>query len=298
MNQAPTPSSDRDEMLRAALGHPEARVLLFRGEEALLETEGPVRPVLVHPRDLDGALDRAVLLGDDGGRPRLALDVEDGDPRSATSRTSGTFRSLHGLQQPIEPDTWSLLARGRALLAWHRSHRMCSVCGAPTRPQQAGMIRVCSSPTCERIHHPRTDPSVIVRVIRGERCLLARQPRFPPGRRSVLAGFVEPGETLEDAVRREVREEVGLEVGRVTYLGSQPWPFPMSLMIAFEAEARTDAIHLDDEELEAADWYTRDQVRREVNAGALILPSLKSISRRMIDEWLDGAAPLDCAPAD
>jgi len=130
---------------------------------------------------------------------------------------------------------------------------------------------------------------VIVRLVRDERCLLARQPRFAPRVRSVVAGFVEPGESLEEAVRREVSEEVGIRVGRTRYLGSQPWPFPMSLMLAFEAEALTEEIRLEDEELEAADWYTREQVRREVDAGTLILPSPKSISRRMIDEWLEGS---------
>jgi NAD+ diphosphatase len=121
----------------------------------------------------------------------------------------------------------------------------------------------------------------------GDRCLLARQPGFRPGLWSVLAGFVEPGETLEEAVGREVAEEVGIQVDRIEYLGSQPWPFPMSLMIAFEAHARDDTLRLDTEELEAADWYSRDRVRQELAEGSLLLPSLKSISRWMIDDWLE-----------
>jgi len=127
---------------------------------------------------------------------------------------------------------------------------------------------------------------IIVRVLHDGRCLLARQPRFRPDVRSVIAGFVEPGESLEGAVRREVAEEVGLRIEGIRYLGSQPWPFPMNLMLAFEAHAQSDEIRIDEHELETADWYSKDRVLRELAAGTLVLPSPKSIARQMIDEWL------------
>jgi len=281
--------SPGDELLDAALADPTARFLLFRGEDVLLEG---TEPVLVPLADLTipaEALSSAVLVGYEDEAPRLALDVSDlGEESDEFSPPSGRFRSLRRLKDPIDLATWGFLARARALLEWHRTHPACPVCGAPTRSEQGGKLRVCTA--CEEFHYPRTDPSVIVRVVRDERCLLARQPRFAPRVRSVIAGFVEPGESLEETVRREVLEEVGIRVGRTTYLGSQPWPFPMSLMVAFEAEALTDEIRLGDEELEAADWYTREQVRENVDAGTLILPSLKSIARRMIEEWLKGSS--------
>ena len=282
--------STGDKTLDAALADPSAQFLFFRGQEALLEGADPVlitRTGLPFPEEMFAS---AIIVEHVKGAPRLALDVSHltgGDGASPIS--SGEFRNLRRLQEPVAPEAWRLLARARALLSWHQSHPVCPSCGAPTRPEMGGAIRVCSDESCAQIHYPRTDPSVIVRLVNGERCLLARQPQFSPEVRSVLAGFVEPGERLEDAVRREVAEEVGIRVGKISYLGSQAWPFPMSLMIAFEAEALTDEIRLDDEELEQADWYTREDVRRDLDAGELILPSPKSIARRMIDEWL--AAP-------
>ena len=280
-----------DKILDTALADPSARFLLFRGEEAFLED---AEPVLVARADLpfpDETLASAILVGHVGEAPRLALDVSHLEGKDGAFRlSSGEFRNLHRLQEPVAPEAWRLLARASALVSWHRSHPVCPMCGAPTRPEMGGATRVCSNEACAQVHYPRTNPSVIVRLVNGERCLLARQPQFSPHVRSVLAGFVEPGESLEDAIRREVAEEVGIRAGKITYLGSQPWPFPMSLMVAFEAEALTDEIRLDDEELEEAGWYTRDDVRRDVGAGKLILPSLKSIARRMIEEWLAGSS--------
>jgi NAD+ diphosphatase len=273
------------------LRDPETRFILFCGEGALLETDPPIRPILVTPAGLTNlrpAFANAVHLGAYETGPLLALDLEEAnDGGSEGDLLRGRFRGLRSIQEPVDSATWELLSRARALLAWNRLYVACPACGSATTPQNGGTIRVCSNAACGRNHYPRTDPTVIVRVVSGEKCLLGRQRQFAPGIRSVVAGFVEPGETLEGAVRREVEEEVGIAVERIAYLGSQPWPFPMNLMIAFEAHAQDETIRIDAQELEAADWYTRERIREELAAGSLVLPSRKSIARRMIDEWLE-----------
>jgi NAD+ diphosphatase len=176
-------------------------------------------------------------------------------------------------------------AYAASLLSWHRRHRFCANCGQPTEPADAGHQRRC--PACGAEHFPRTDPVVIVRVVDGDRLLLGRQDRWAEGRFSVLAGFVEPGETLEEAVRREIREEAGVEVGEVGYVASQPWPFPSSLMIGFHAVAAGGEPHPGDGELSAVRWFDRGEVEAAVaGAGSVHLPPPYSISRRLIDGWL------------
>ena len=275
-----------------AIHDPGTRLILFRGESVVLERDLPIRPRWFSPRDLAGLpLDQrlTINLGADDLGPRMALDVSGMEEiEEALGLPHGAFRSLKEVQEPIDSRTWRVLARARALLAWNEQYVVCPTCGATTAPRNGGTLRVCTDPACACLHYPRTDPSVIVRVVSRERCLLARQPRFRPGLKSVLAGFVGPGETLEEAVLREVAEEVGIVVERIEYLGSQPWPFPMNLMVAFQAHARDDEISLDADELEIAEWYTRERVRHELADGSLILPSRKSISRWMIDDWLEG----------
>jgi NAD+ diphosphatase len=168
------------------------------------------------------------------------------------------LRSI-ALQGLVPPEDQSSLATAKALLFWHERHRFCSNCGQPTKPAQAGWRRDCAA--CSAQHFPRTDPCVIMLAIHGEQCLLARQTRFPPGMWSALAGFVEPGESFEEAVRRETLEEAGIPAGRVAYFASQPWPFPMSIMIGCFVEAKTDKLKIDEVELEAARWVTKDECR-------------------------------------
>ncbi len=168
------------------------------------------------------------------------------------------LRSI-ALQGLVPPEDLSALATAKALLFWHERHRFCANCGKPTKPAQAGWRRDCGS--CSAQHFPRTDPCVIMLAIHGEQCLLARQTRFPPGMWSALAGFVEPGESFEEAVRRETMEEAGIPAGRVSYFASQPWPFPMSIMIGAFVEAKSDKLKIDEVELEAARWVTKDECR-------------------------------------
>jgi NAD+ diphosphatase len=170
---------------------------------------------------------------------------------------------------------------------WHRRHPRCSVCGEPTDAAEAGYVRIC--PSCGATHHPRTDPVVIMLVTDGDRVLLGRQARWPPGRYSALAGFVEPGETLEEAVAREVREEAGVEVRDPHYVSSQPWPFPSSLMLGFTAEYAGGEAATRDDELEDVRWFSRSELEviRAGRSDGLGLPPPIAIARRLIDGWLD-----------
>jgi NAD+ diphosphatase len=169
------------------------------------------------------------------------------------------------------------------MVAWQRSHRYCGVCGSPNRALEGGFVMECSDADCGRRSFPRLDPAVIVLVHRGDRCLLGRQTKWPEGRFSTIAGFVEPGENLEDAIRREVREETDIRVGKCEYLASQPWPFPSALMIGYHAEAESEAIRLNDGELAEARWLTRG----ELATGAVVLPPRFSVAYRLIERWFD-----------
>lgn len=190
----------------------------------------------------------------------------------------------------------AVFAQARAMQHWHRRHRFCGACGAEMSVERGGWLRRCGG--CGLEHYPRTDPAVIVAVSDGERLLLGRQRDWPPGRHSVIAGFVEPGESLEQAVAREVEEETGLRIRHCRYLASQPWPFPGTLMLGFVAEADPVEPQVG-EELEAARWFTADEIREaarreavgQTEGAALLLSTPISISRWLIDQWLSDTAP-------
>jgi NAD+ diphosphatase len=186
----------------------------------------------------------------------------------------------------VPAEELGMLAMAKSLLDWHRRHRFCANCGAATQPAQAGFRRDCSA--CGAQHFPRTDPVVIMLITRGDRCLMGRQPRFADRMYSCLAGFLEPGETIEEAVRRETFEEAGIRVGAVRYMTSQPWPFPSNIMIGCIGEALTDEISFDGEELEDARWFTKDDVRRmlEGTHEHFDSPSPIAIANRLIREWV------------
>jgi NAD+ diphosphatase len=222
-------------------------------------------------------VDESVFLGLAGDRPLFATDGEGDRGHPAGLREAAT---------ELPADEAALAAYAASLLSWHRRHRFCANCGAPTEPIDGGHERHC--PACDAHHFPRTDPVVIVRVVdRHDRLLLGRQASWPAGRFSVLAGFVEPGETLEEAVRREVLEESGVSVGRAGYVASQPWPFPSSLMIGFSAVADDGEPRPGDGELEQVRWFERSEVEAAAaGTGEILLSPPYSISRRLIDEWL------------
>jgi len=230
-----------------------------------------------------------VLLGMDGETACFAVDLSDHELEALTDITAlGEFADLRAMGGQLGQSDAAMLAFARAMVHWHRTHRYCGRCGNPTRSDQGGHVRRCSNPSCGHETYPRTDPAVIMLVASGDRCLLGRQSIWTPGMFSTLAGFVEPGETPEEAVAREVMEETGVRVTGVRYHSAQPWPFPGSLMIGFVAEAQHAEPVVDTHELEAAAWFTRDDLRDFPNRG-LSLPRQISIARRLIEDWLRSA---------
>jgi NAD+ diphosphatase len=225
-----------------------------------------------------------VLLGCDAEVAHVALDLSS-QPEDVIARFGPAvdLRTI-GPLLPARDASLSALARGMAY--WHERHAFCGRCGAPTISEQAGHQRRCSNPDCVAIFFPRIDPAVIMRVEYGDKVLLARQASWAPGMHSVLAGFVELGETLEDSVRREVKEEVGLDLTDVRYFASQPWPFPASLMVGFVATAADDRIQVNQEELESARWFTRDELLNSPENETLRLSRKDSISRVLIEDWI------------
>lgn len=195
--------------------------------------------------------------------------------------------SLRVLGPTIAPDEASLGVHAVGIARWHQHHKFCANCGRPSDIAEAGHVRIC--PACGTHHFPRTDPAVIMLITDGDdRALLGRGPQWPEGRFSTLAGFVEPGESLDDAVRREVLEEVGIQVGEVSYAGSQPWPFPSSLMLGFFGQALTSDITIDENEIAEARWFTRDEVTEMTATSDLLLPPNVSISRWLLQKWHQG----------
>jgi NAD+ diphosphatase len=245
--------------------------------------------------------------GADSAAARFAVDLQGWQPTDAPT-TPGIFDDSRQMHPDLPGDTGfadlrmamtamttveaMLAATARALTGWHASHGHCAACGAATYPAQSGWQRDC--PACGAHHFPRTDPVVIMLVLHGNRTLIGRNAAWPPGMYSCLAGFVEPGETIEDAVRREVREEAGVSVGRVTYVASQPWPFPASLMLGCVAEALTDTITVDPAELEDARWVTREDMATVMAGDHPVLRPARNgaIAHHLLQLWLADRLPV------
>lgn len=215
--------------------------------------------------------------------------VEFGEPESVPASVlpgDARFEDLRMVGGQLPAQEAGILAYARGMTYWRHRHRFCGVCGAPNESASAGHVMHCTNPTCATDHFPRLDPAIIVLVSDGERALLGRQAAWPEGRYSTIAGFVEPGESLEDAVAREVLEETGVHVIEADYHSSQPWPFPASLMIGFSARADAAQIPRADDELEDVRWFSR----AEIAAGMAGLPPSQSVSYRLIEDWYDAAA--------
>ncbi len=231
-----------------------------------------------------------VYLGDAAGRSYFSVDLSDrDDPLSGALRGAGRLVELRQVGAAMSAADGNLLAYARAMATWHQRHRFCGRCGGPTTSRNAGHLRVCRG--CGAEHFPRTDPAVIMLVhTTGDdnSCLLGRQATWPPGMFSALAGFVEPGESLESAVAREVQEETGIDVDSVEYHSSQPWPFPTSIMLGFYATSPGGDVRVDTEELEHAVWVRRSELEYALRAREVRLPPPFSIARRLIDDWLRG----------
>ncbi len=224
-----------------------------------------------------------IFLGEFRQRACFAVEL---DPQVDPRVQAAGFRDLRSIAGELNAQEAAVLAYARAMITWRERHRFCGRCGARTVPIQGGHVLRCSDPGCDNQQFPRIDPAIIVLIHDGERALLGRQASWPAGRFSTIAGFVEPGESLEDAVVREALEETGIKIDAVEYHSSQPWPFPSSLMVGFIAHAATTDIDLGDAELEEARWLTREQLA----AGEVAFPFEHSISFRLIEEWYDAGA--------
>lgn len=273
--------------LARTLASPAARLVPIWRDRCLLRREPVASACLLKVDARWQAGDPAaelILLGEYRGLALFACEL---DPASEPEPLGGAeFADLRLAAGLLPPDEAGVLAYARAMVTFRKRHRHCGRCGAPTAIREAGHVAACTAEACAGQFFPRLDPAVIVLVHDGERVLLGRQAGWPGGRYSTVAGFVEPGESLEDAVRREVQEETGIEVGELRYHSSQPWPFPSSLMLGFVAEARGRDIRLHDEELEDARWFTRAQIA----SGEPLLPFPQSISYRLIEDWYDAGA--------
>ncbi|TFF25386.1 NAD(+) diphosphatase [Jiella endophytica] len=281
-----------DASLAAALDHPHATIYLTANGKWLVKTNAAPLSAgfsIAEARELGAGLDEAILLGFAAGdAPALAavvaLEGEDvGDGLAAMD-----LRGI-GMEGRLDPDSEGRLAQASHLVQWHGKNRFCGLCGAPTRSASAGYRRQCTA--CETPIFPRIDPVTIMLVHDGEgRCVLGRQPRFPENFWSCLAGFVEPGETLEDAVRRETMEESGLSVGKVEMVASQPWPFPGNLMVGCMALAESRDIAFDATELEDCRWFSRSDVRAMLEGthrDGLMVPKPFAIAHFLIKAFVD-----------
>jgi NAD+ diphosphatase len=285
------------EALARHAADPSALTVVIAGEVPILlvPAEGGSPTALMPLPGLDrlpGGVREQALLGTWDGRPALATLLDPGAAEAVAGDPGFQALDLRSIAVGgvVPEEEAGLLAAAKSVLSWHARHRFCANCGAPTAPAQAGFRRDCGA--CSAQHFPRTDPVVIMLVTRGDHCLLGRQARFPAGNYSCLAGFLEPGETVEDAVRREVREEAGIGVGRVAYHSSQPWPFPSSLMIGCVADALDEALTIDREELEDARWFHRDEVALMMenrHPGGLRNPPPVAIAHHLIRSFLEGA---------
>jgi NAD+ diphosphatase len=269
-----------------------ARAYLVAGDSVILKNTADVADPLFNLAEARtfGRTAEVVFLGLCNGAPRFTIALEPQAAETFKARDEFVVTDLRSIavRGLVEADHLAPLAEGKALLNWHARHRFCSTCGAATEVVEGGWRRDC--PSCRAPHFPRTDPVVIMLAIAGERCVLGRSYRFQPGMWSCLAGFVEPGEAIEDAVRRETREEAGIVCGRVRYFASQPWPFPTSLMIGCHAEACSREIVIDRSELDDARWFDREEVAAMLlrrHPDGLSTPPSMAIAYHIIRAWVE-----------
>lgn len=273
--------------MRALDAHGTLLVPVWR-DKTLITSDAPPRAVIPTAKAGSALIDAAAeiaWLGLVGGKDCFALDLSDLDDLlgHAAIGGQGTLADLRLVAGLLPAEEAEILAYARGLIYWHRRSRFCGVCGNPTKPKEGGHVRECES--CDAKHFPRTDPAVMALVHKGDRCVLTRQPGWPKSFYAAVAGFVEPGESTEDATVREVKEELGLDVTNLSYFRSQPWPFPASLMVGFFAEATSDELVIDHDELEDARWFSREELQ---NPSGFMYPQGYSLAHFMIRRFMEG----------
>lgn len=282
----------RPDWLRERFDDPDSVFVPVWLSKVLISNGNEPRPVLLKRNEVESNLlngEEVFFLGEENGQGFFAVEVktiDDVPPPDLASH--GIFRDLRAAAPLLSLKDSSLLAYAKVLVYWHGRNRFCSVCGSPSRSGEGGHVRICSSLECLAPHFPRTDPAIIMLIHCGNRCLLGRQPIWPERRYSVLAGFVEPGESAEAAVIREAFEEAGVRVNNIYYHSSQPWPFPSSLMLGFTAEAEDEQINLGDKELVDARWFSPVELKEAVENGSVLLPPPISVAFHLLADWFNG----------
>jgi len=275
-----------DAWIAAQLEGRQARIVpIWRTRNLILPGNPPQGVVLESNRGLLVAASAVVFLGLIDEIAHFAADFSSYDDPPLEEH--GLFRDLRGVGQLLGHQEGALLVYARATIQWHARHQFCGVCGSPSVSRESGHMRKCTNADCAIEHFPRLDPAVIMLVHDGgDRLILGRQKNWPAGQHSVLAGFVESGESLEDSVAREIYEEAGVAVTDIRYHSSQPWPFPSSIMLGFTARATEVTLNVNREELEDAAWFTRDDLLNSPEDNSFRLPRKDSISRRLIENWM------------
>ncbi len=303
LDRASESRKDREWLEQQWTQH-QCRILIVRNDKSLMcwNDRKLDAPEVIHfPKAEIGNLaeesEQRVFLGLDSHGPMFALDVSGHDDAALANFVGDNeFVDLRDVGWLLDSEQAAQLAYARGLLFWNRNHRYCGICGSPTRSENGGHMRRCTNSSCARMHFPRTDPAVIMLVEdlsdpKKPRCLLARNSRFPSRMMSTLAGFVDPLESLEETVAREVFEECGIKVGRIEYQASQPWPFPSSIMLGFRAEALTRDITVDGDEIEEAYWFEAGQLKEFGEWGDdgdyFCLPRRDSIARYLVNSWMN-----------
>lgn len=270
------------------LTSPRAVFVVIRHDEALFDPVSGA-PLLLGHQELahcDGLHESALLLGTDESKSYFALNYSRLSRQCGNSiENLGSFEKLRQHTAILAPNQAALLGFARSAVNWNETVRFCSICGHPTQASQFSLARICTNPQCGKHHFPRVDPAMIVLIHHGDQCLLGRQASWRSHMYSAIAGYVEPGESVEDAVYRETWEETGLRLRDIRYFSSQPWPFSGSIMLGFHARAETTEIHLADQELEDARWFSRDEIPELLDNGSLVLPPTDTIARHMFDDW-------------
>jgi NAD+ diphosphatase len=280
---------DSDDYIEQLRSSPATRFLVFERDVPVLKRENGNDPLFTATETAAlGAPAQCVFLGEaSDGSARFALGFDQGVTESLAAGCALVDLRSIAVQELVAAELLGPLGQAKSMLDWHRRHRFCANCGELSKVTSAGWRRLCDA--CGAQHFPRVDPVVIMLVIDGERCLLGRQRHFAPRMYSALAGFVEPGETAEDAVRREVLEEAGIHCAKVAYFASQPWPFPSSLMIGCFAQAEGTSIVIDQNELEDARWFAREEVAGMLagsHAEALTAPKGFAIAHHLLRDYV------------
>ena len=272
---------------------PHARFLVFHNNQFLIRTRAKTSPRFLNFEEitqLNSTSRNVIFLGSRKAKHYFAAEINNTQAAHDLISEEQTFIGLRECGRGLKSHNASLLSYAKAMFNWHENHGFCGVCGFVTESGQGGHVRKCTNVTCGKTHFPRTDPAIIVAVTHNDRCLFGRQKSWPPKRFSVVAGFVEPGESIEQAVAREVCEETNIKIDRIYYHSSQPWPFPGSIMLGFSATATTDNICLNDGELQEAHWRSTDEIIAGLESDEFRLPTPLSIAYRLIEDWFNANA--------